>query len=867
MKRLFCILLLTGFWLQVKSQQQESFLQFSTIESLIPAAGADTTYGLGGPLVGVHKGVLILAGGTNFPDAAPWKGGTKTLRSDSYLLQENAGKYSWQLGPKLPHAVAYGQSASTPQGVFHAGGTDEEGWSDQAFMLSWTGDSLIRKELPPMPFPLAYGSATYLNGKVYLAGGFEAVGKPSSDAFLTFDLDNQAWEILPSWPGPGRILPSITSQNEGDETVIYLSGGRLIDSLGKLSHLSDHFAFYPKAKQWVKKADMPLALAGAFSAPMGTHHLMLCGGDDGSRTFQVVALSKQLADLKSAGGTKQFVVDSLQTALNAFWEGYTDGFSNRIFYYHTITDSWVEGSPATLPIPLTTQMVAWGNEWLIPSGEIRPGIRTSQILKISREKLSPSLHGLDYVFLGIYLFLLVLMGFYFAQKGGSTEDFFKASGRIPPWAAGLSILGTSLSAITFMAVPAKTYATDWLYFVSSFAQLLVVPIVAALIIPYLRRQHVTTAYEYLETRFNLAIRLLGGAAFLLFQFGRIGIVLFLPAMPLALVTGIDIYTCIVIVAGLSILYTILGGIEAVIWTDVLQVFVLVGGAIFCLIWIAIDTPGGFSALIETSWADGKLDTWDFDFSFDTPSFWVVLGGGMAINLISQSSDQAMVQRYLTTKDEKGAVRSLWIFGLTAVPVIFLFYFLGTALYVFFQNQPETLAPYMEQADAILPWFIVTQLPVGVAGLLVAGIFAASMSSLDSSLNSVATVLTSDFYRRFRPGKSDKRYLAFARWMTLIVGIAGMSFALLMASFDIKSLWDEFSKILGLFAGGLAGLFFLGMTQKRANSRGALIGFFASAIMQYVISQYTDIHFLLYSFTGLVSCYVIGFFASLFSGQD
>ena len=454
------------------------------------------------------------------------------------------------------------------------------------------------------------------------------------------------------------------------------------------------------------------------------------------------------------------------------------------------------------------------------------------------------------------------MGFYFSRREKSTDDFFRAGGRVPWWAAGLSIFGTQLSAITFMAIPAKTFATDWRYFMLNMTIIMVAPFVILFYLPFYRRLNVTTAYEYLERRFNLLTRLIGSLLYMLFQFGRIGIVLFLPSVALSVVTGVNVEFCILLMGVLSIAYTVLGGIEAVVWTDVIQVFVLLGGALLCLILIPFQIEGGFAGMMELARGAEKLRTFDFTFDFTAPTFWVILLGGLSANLISYGSDQTVIQRYLTTKDEKSAARGIWTNAWMTIPATLLFFSIGTALYIFYRTHPARLNPTLDNPSAIFPWHIVTELPAGVAGLLIAGVFAAAMSSLDSAMNSVSAAVTTDFYRRFRPGADEHKCLLLARCITVIVGVIGIGSALWMANSDIKSMWDQLNKVIGLFGGGLGGLFLLGIFSRRAHGAGAVVGLAVSCVVQYLVSNHTQASVLLLPFTGLASCFTAGYLASL-----
>ena len=467
----------------------------------------------------------------------------------------------------------------------------------------------------------------------------------------------------------------------------------------------------------------------------------------------------------------------------------------------------------------------------------------------------------DILVIVIYFLLISGLGYYYSKRQKNTEDFFRGGQRIPFWAAGISIFGTALSPITFMAIPAKTYSTDWSYFLLNMSIFLSLPLVILLFIPYYRQKKLNTPYEYLEIRFSSIIRLLGSCCFILYQIGRIGVILFLPSIALNLVTGVDIFLCIALMGGVSLIYTLMGGIEAVIWTDVVQVFVLMGGVSLSLILIIIDTENGFSGIIEQAKIYGKFNAFDLTFSLKEPTVWVMLFGGFFINLTTYGTDHTMVQRYLVTPTQKEAQKSLWIGALLTIPATFIFFFMGTALFVFYQVNPSALNNNFINNDAIFPWYIVSQLPGGVSGILIAAIFAAAMSSLSSSMNSGAASFSADVYDRYG-FVWNKDPLKMARWTTLCIGMMGILFALFMATADIKSLWDQFNKILGLIFGSLGGVFMLGLLTKKANTKGVLIGIVVSFTIQLIISFQQSVHLLMYAATGMISCFISGYFGSL-----
>jgi solute:Na+ symporter, SSS family len=369
---------------------------------------------------------------------------------------------------------------------------------------------------------------------------------------------------------------------------------------------------------------------------------------------------------------------------------------------------------------------------------------------------------------------------------------------------------------------------------------------------------VTSAYEYLEKRFNLALRLYGSAAFVLIQTGRMAIVLYLPSLALSVVSDLNIYFCILTMGLLATLYTLLGGAEAVTWTEVLQNIILLGSAVLSVVLIVLSLDGGARQLITTALADGKVQTFNWSWDYTAATVWVVLLGSLFSNLIPYTTDQAVIQRYLTTPTERQAARAIWVNALLTIPATLLFFSIGTALYVYYKQRPQLLNPDLP-TDAIFPWFIVSGMPVGVSGLVIAGLFAAGQSGAQSSM---ATAIVTDFYRKFRPGAEDRQCLRLARWLTLALGVIAVGTASVMATSPIQSQWDLFLQILGLLGGGLAGVFMLGIFTRRAHGMGAFVGVVASAVVLFLVQRYTRVHFFLYAMVGIFTCLVVGYLASV-----
>lgn len=326
------------------------------------------------------------------------------------------------------------------------------------------------------------------------------------------------------------------------------------------------------------------------------------------------------------------------------------------------------------------------------------------------------------------------------------------------------------------------------------------------------------------------------------------------------ITGFDIFLCIGLMGILSLIYTMMGGIEAVVWTDALQVVILLGGAILVVIMAACYIPDGFSGIIREATVDNKFDLGSLNFDMRQSTLWTVLIATFFTNLTTYGTDQTMVQRYMTTETEKQAQKSVLTNALLTIPATLLFFFVGTVLYVYYKHNPADLSLTITDGDAILPWYIYSQLPQGVTGLLISGIFAAAMSTLSSSMNSAATAYVVDIHSKIVK-KEAKDNLHTAKIATFFLGIAGIAFAYMMATWEIKSLWDEFNKILGLVLGSLGGLFLLGMITRKANAAGALCGIIGSIFIQLIVIQQQSVHLLLYTTTGFASCFIIGYIAS------
>lgn len=312
---------------------------------------------------------------------------------------------------------------------------------------------------------------------------------------------------------------------------------------------------------------------------------------------------------------------------------------------------------------------------------------------------------------------------------------------------------------------------------------------------------------------------------------------------------------------LSTVYTVAGGIEAVIWIEVLQAILLMGGALICVLMAISGTDGGVSTFWHTATEHNKFSFGSLDMDFTSSSLTVLLIGNIFIRLGNLISDQAIVQRYMTTKSLSDAKKSLWMDVKVSVPWAIIIYLLGTALYVFYKSHPQLLSPGTP-TDGILPHFISHQAPAGLRGLIIAAIFAASMATIESHIHSVATIFTVDFYQRFSSNATGKKQLQFARYTTALLGLLATCLGTALLFIDVKSILDLFTEMTGVFLGAAAGLFVLGIFTKKANSTGALTGAIAGSVLILFLQNQTRISFWLYSAIGMIACFVIGYAISL-----
>ncbi|WP_396587065.1 sodium/solute symporter [Bermanella sp. R86510] len=499
-----------------------------------------------------------------------------------------------------------------------------------------------------------------------------------------------------------------------------------------------------------------------------------------------------------------------------------------------------------------------------------------------------NLQFLDLLALIGYLAIITGVGVYFSRKNTNTEEYFVGGRSFGGWVIGLSLVGTSISSITFLAYPGDAFKTSWLRYVPNLMLPIAVVFAAYYFLPFFRRRNTTTAYEYLEDRFGPSIRVYGAVAFIIAQLVRISMILFLLSMLIQELTGLSTVWAIIVGGIIVATYTIIGGIDAVIWTDVMQTIVLLLGGLLCL-WVIVDAlPGGFGQIFSVAdefnkfsfsvLQDGQLSSVGWGLQFDEKTVSMMLFIGLIAWLTEYSSNQNTVQRYCASRSTAEARKAMLIAVASSLPIWAFYMFLGTALFVFFQQFPAVPATEMltggQSPEGILPYFISNHLPAGIAGLVIASALAAAMSSLDSSINAISTVSIVDIYRRhLKPKQNDKHYLQVAWLIATATSIFMILGAIFLAKADSNTLQDTATILTSILGGGLLGLYLIGFFTKKGDARAIWVGLASTIVFtSWTILSKNDllpasiqVPFDLYytGFVGNVIMFVVSYLAATF----
>ncbi|MEW6998571.1 sodium/solute symporter [Colwelliaceae bacterium BS250] len=527
--------------------------------------------------------------------------------------------------------------------------------------------------------------------------------------------------------------------------------------------------------------------------------------------------------------------------------------SSDIWAYHNVTNTWftIGNLPEAI---LADAVVSNGTEFTIVAGET---------LLTGKAVLKATKYGFwDNLVVAVLVILLIGVGIMFSRKEKTSSDYFRAGQTIPWWAASLSIFATGASAISLMAMPAMAYSGNWIYFsIALFLIVIQVPLFVLVYVPLVRRLNITTANEYLERRFGLSVRILGFIGFSLNQIlGRMAAILLLPAIAISSIFGVPMEVSILIMGVCTTFFVTMGGLEAVIWTDVLQAIIMIIAVVACCIFAYLSLEVSTAQAWEIMTSQDKLYMFDFSWDWTAPVVIVLFLNSLATSL-GYIGDQNFIQRVQCTVDEKAAKKASIAQLFIAVPLNFILFGLGTLLFLYFVTRADVLSPALK-ADGVFPFFAASTLPVGMAGFVVVALLAATISTVSSAMNSVANLGVEDIYRRFNPQVTDQQCLSVGRYLTLALGVFGTTMALVLANLnDLQSVWNLFLMITGLVIGPITGVFVLGIFTRSANTVGVWSGVIISVAANYYAKTYMDVHATVFISVGVGTCIIVGYLVS------
>ena len=455
---------------------------------------------------------------------------------------------------------------------------------------------------------------------------------------------------------------------------------------------------------------------------------------------------------------------------------------------------------------------------------------------------------LNLIILFIYLIGMITVGFIFSTRTKNKDDFLLGGRKLPWLAVGMSMYASVTSAVTFMGLPATAYAENISLIGVSLASLLVAPLILKLFYPLYHAQRVTTSYEYIKMRYGTSSERMVSALFVLGRLGWLGTVIYAPALVLNHITGLDLAASIVLMGLIATLYTFLGGIAAVVWTDVIQFILLLTGMIWVAISLTGTVEGGMSAILALGKESGRFDVLEWPPSLFHLSLPLV-GLSFFLQLMQEyGTDQVTVQRMMATGSQQKTLKAILFNAIVDLITISTLLYIGLGLWAVFPALPEGIQP-----DGLLPYYILAHLPNGVSGLVITAIFAAAMSSVDSGINALSSVCVTNFKRVKHPLKS-------ARMLTLIFGITATMLAFYVST--IGGLIKAFTSFMSLFSAPVLALFLLGICSKRASLGGWLIGTAGSVGVSVWLQHGLEAHWVYYFPASFITVFALGYIGSL-----
>lgn len=473
----------------------------------------------------------------------------------------------------------------------------------------------------------------------------------------------------------------------------------------------------------------------------------------------------------------------------------------------------------------------------------------------------------------LYILVTGIISYVIGRRQKDKEAYLMAGRKMHWFPVSLSSVAAGFSAISILGAPGFVMAEDMRYLPSLFTGIISIPIVYFIVIPFLYKLKMVSVYEYLEIRFSTGLRLFASVLFMLTKVGYLAMIVFAPCLAISAATGINLGLLIILFGLTTTAFTVIGGLEGIIWTELVQYFVLVAGILAVVFFFLFaPTAGHVAQYWDIASQAGKTKMFDFSFALNNLSIWVLILSTTLMGVAGVCSDQTSIQRFFAARSIKHAIQG-YIFSLIfGTPVVLILYFIGAWLFGFFHSEQVLPAELVSQPDRIFPYFIAKYLPVGVTGMLLAVLVGSGISTVSAVLHSLNSLFMADFYERFTSNKEKgHHYVIVSRWVNFGWGIVGI-----IAAFYVMKLGNsivEVSAILGsLFAGPLGGIYFLGIFTKKANNLGAIVGGIIGVIITigtFLLNKFgiKEINFMWYGVFGIITTFLVGYLCSLFFGAS
>jgi SSS family transporter len=756
----------------------------------------------------------------------------------------------WQLSAPNPdkwtdtsiEVPRFAASAETGDALICAGGLVGEKPVNRVLRIEIKNGSAGVSELPALPKPVYGASAAVVKTTLYVFGGISSAqpGK-LENALWILDLtaSDSGWKKGPAMPAGPRAFSAVTSQYD----VLCVFGGIVPskDKPDKLVATREAWIYRPVPLEatsesgWQRLPDMPAPVAHAKAVAVGQAHVMVIGGVNEEQNSPSSAIAPPPAN------------------------------AGHPMLVHLITKAWCSFDHATgVTEPLALRNDA--SSIFLLGGADKAGAPSPDSQEITFPRSVRSLTWTDYVVIALYFVAMTWIGAAFSRKQNSSDEFSLGNRQVVWWAAGISMFATAASAISLMAVPALAFATNLVWL---FPVIMLVPayfVIAYVIFPLLRRMNLTSTYEYLDRRFNRTLRLIASGQCILFQmFGRAAVVLVLPSIAISAITGINVFASVLVMGALTTVYTALGGFEAVVWTAVFQGVLKFLTPLMVITVCIQNLPGGWHEFAATGIQFHKFDfalvTWDVT----VPAVWILLTQTILVETVQKAGDQPIIQRIFCSplKEVRRVTAMGSVCGITIAITTTL---MGLCIFAYFHAHPDKFDP-SAQNDQIVPLFLTQAMPAGFAGVVIAAIFASAMATVATSMNSVATLFTEDFYMRLRPNMTDSHRLRVLKIASYASGTVATATALVLAGQGVKSMMVTWNIISALLGGGIVGLYSLGMFTRRANGFGAVCGVLISLGITLYVKCFTHLHWMTLTPIAIISCMVSGYFLSFLSSHS